>query len=226
MSEHERFDLHVHTRFSPDGRIRIASVVEQLGVAGLKGFALTDHNTVAGHPHLKEIAARYPRYTFLPAVEVSTREGHLLLYGVSESPPIHRPLAETLEWAEARRAVPVLSHPFRWAHGVGRHLAETARVAGIEAMNGHNGEVANAKAELVAARRRISETGGSDAHELNDIGTAFTEFPEGTTGVEEVLECLRRGQCRAAGRSLPAPQRLRLALMTLARRAGRGFRPI
>ena len=226
MNEARRIDLHVHTRFSVDSRIRIASLVEQVGIAGLHGFALTDHNSVAGHPHLKEIALRYPRYTFVPGVEASTREGHVLLYGVSEAPPVHRPLAETLQWAEARGAVAVLSHPLRWAHGVGRRLAETAPVHGIEAMNGHNGEVANAGAELIAARRKVAETGGSDAHELPELGTAYTEFPEGTQSVDDVLEHLRRGQCRAAGRSLPPPQRLRLAVMTLARRAGRGFRPI
>lgn len=226
MTEVQRIDLHVHSRFSVDSRNRLAAIVEQLGVVGLTGFALTDHNTVAGHLHLKELAARYPRYTFVPGVEVSTRQGHLLLYGVTEAPPVHRPIAETLEWAAARGAVPVLAHPFRWAHGVGRRLTEEAPVAGIEAMNGHNGEVANARAELIAARRKIAETGGSDAHELAELGTAYTEFPEGTHTADEVLEHLRRGRCRAAGKSLPPPQRVRLALMTLARRAGRGFRPI
>ena len=59
---------------------------------GCQGFALTDHNTVEGHPALREIAARFPRYRFVPAVEVSTEEGHLLVYGSSELPPI-RPAA-------------------------------------------------------------------------------------------------------------------------------------
>lgn len=223
MSDAERIDLHVHSRFSIDGRSRIAAIVEQIGVAGLQGFALTDHNTVGGHPHLKELALRYPRYVLIPGVEVSTREGHVLLYGVTEAPPRHLPIAETLEWADARGAVTVLSHPFRWAHGVGRRLAGTAPVAGIEAMNGHNGEVANARAELLAANRRLPATGGSDAHELAEVGTAYTEFPAGTSTVDEVLEHLRRGQCRPAGRSLPPPQRVRLAVTTLARRAARGF---
>jgi hypothetical protein len=226
MTEFERFDLHVHSRFSVDSRSRIAAIVEQLGVAGLTGFALTDHNTVAGHPHLKEIAARYPKYVLVPGVEVSTREGHLLVYGVSETPPVHRPLVETLEWVDAHGGVPVLAHPFRWAHGVGRRWAQHAKVAGIETMNGHNGEVANARAELVAARRGLGGTGGSDAHELAEVGTAYTEFPQAVASVEELLEQLRRGQGRGAGRSLLPPRRLGLAIMTFARRVARGFRSV
>jgi predicted metal-dependent phosphoesterase TrpH len=221
-----RLDLHVHGQWSPDSRLRLEAAVDRLGFAGLSGFALTDHNTLAGHAQLRELAARYPMYRFLPCVEVSTLEGHLLVYGVDELPPLHVSLAETVDWVRARGALSVLAHPFRWAHGAGRTAADTARIDGIEAVNGHNGAVANARAELVAARRAVAATGGSDAHDGAGIGRAFTEFPSDVQSLEEVLKAMRTGRTVAGGRSLAFGERLRLSLRTGALRAARGFRPI
>src|SRR5579863_6837482 len=221
-----RLDLHVHSHWSPDSGLTLDQAVDRLGFAGLSGFALTDHNTIAGHRELRTLAERYPMYRFLPGVEVSTREGHLLVYGVEELPPIHAPLSDTLDWVRGRGAVAVLAHPYRWAHGVGGKLAERARVDGIESVNGHNGSVANARAELVAARRSLAATGGSDSHDAAGIGRAYTEFPSEVREVEEMLTALRGAHTTAGGRSLALSERLHLSLRTGVLRAARGFRPI
>ena len=221
-----RLDLHVHSHWSPDSRLSLDAAVDRLGFAGLSGFALTDHNSVAGHRELAALAERYPMYRFVPGVEVSTREGHLLVYGVQELPPIRAPLTETLEWVRAHGGVAALAHPFRWAHGVGGALAQTARVDGIEVVNGHNAAVPNARAELVAARRSVTALGGSDAHDPRGIGRAYTEFPSEVRTVEDILAALRSGHTNAGGRSLGFGERLRLSLRTGLLRAARGFRPI
>ena len=226
MTAEIRLDLHVHSRRSPDSSLTLEQIVARLGVVGLQGFALTDHNSIAGHRDLALLARDYPNYRFVPGVEVSTREGHLLLYGVHELPPIHRPLAETLDWARAHAAVASLAHPFRWAHGVGRALATHAPADALESVNGHNSEIANARAALLAARRTLGETGGSDAHTVAHVGRAFTEFPEDHPNLDDLLEEVRKGRTRALGRSLRLGGRVRLAAWTALLRAGRGFRPI
>jgi predicted metal-dependent phosphoesterase TrpH len=221
-----RLDLHVHSRFSPDSKTPLEAILDHLGVAGLQGFALTDHNTVGGHARLRELAARHPMFRLIPGVEVSTVEGHVLALGVSTAPPAHRPLAETLDWIRDQGGVSSLAHPFRWSHGVGRAAAETARCDAIETMNGHNGPIPNAKAELIAARRGLAATGGSDSHGTAGLGRTFTEFEEGLSTVEDILEALRRGRATAAGKSLGPVARVRGALAVTGRRVLRGFRPI
>ncbi|MFZ1022856.1 MAG: CehA/McbA family metallohydrolase [Thermoplasmata archaeon] len=221
-----RLDLHVHSRSSPDSTLTLGAIADQLGLAGLQGFALTDHNTVLGHAALRELNRQYPRLWFLPGIEVSTQEGHLLVYGLAELPPIYRPLADTLDWVRDRGGIPVLAHPLRWSHGVGRRLAARAPVAAIESVNGHNSTLANARAEVIAARRGIGSTGGSDAHELSDLGRAFTEFPGEVDSLDDILEALRRGRVTGAGDSLTGWGRARLAFRTTRRRLGRGLRPI
>lgn len=226
MTDAFRIDLHVHSRYSPDSRLTLDEIAGRVPYAGLKGFAVTDHNSVVAHRELPALRDRYPGLWVVPGVEVSTQEGHLLAYGIAEAPPAHRPIEEVLEWVERRGGVSVLAHPFRFAHGVGRRVAERVKVSALETVNGHSSAVANAKANLLAARRHLGSTGGSDVHELSDLGRAFTEFPPDVHGTEELLEVLRRGGTGAGGQSLRWPRRLRWGFRTSALRVARGFRPI
>jgi predicted metal-dependent phosphoesterase TrpH len=172
------------------------------------------------------LQAKHPEYLFLPGVEVSTVEGHLLVYGVREAPPPHRPLLETLDWVRAHGGEGVLAHPFRRSHGVGRALAETAPVSALETRNSHNSEMSNLRAEDVAARRNLGATGGSDAHALADLGRAYTEFDPQVATVEDLLEGLRKRTTTSEGKSLNLSGRLRLGLRTGLLLASRAFRPI
>lgn len=226
MTDGVRLDLHVHSRYSPDSRLELDEIAGRLAYAGLRGFALTDHNTVRGHSELAEMRARHAGYLFLPGVEVSTLEGHLLAYGVSEAPPAHQPVVETIEWVRAHGGEAVLAHPFRRTHGVGRRVAESAPVSAIEARNGHNSEIANLRAEDVVARRNLGATGGSDVHVARDLGRAFTEFRADVASVDDLLEDLRRRTTTADGKSLSLPARVRLNFRTSLLRVARGFRPI
>jgi predicted metal-dependent phosphoesterase TrpH len=226
MTDGLRLDLHLHSTYSPDSRLTLETAVGQLGIQGIHGFALTDHNTVAGHGALRAIADRFPQYRFVPGIEVSTLEGHLLVLGVPEVPPLHRPVEETVEWVEARGGVAVPAHPARHSHGIGLALARRLKVAALETLNGHNSEKANLRAALLAAQRQLGETGGSDAHDASAVGRGFTVFPEGVDTVAEVLEELRRRHTRSAGRSLRYGEMARLAVRTVALRASRGFRSI
>ncbi|MCI4329439.1 MAG: CehA/McbA family metallohydrolase [Thermoplasmata archaeon] len=219
-------DLHVHSSYSPDSRLPLEAAVERLGPQGLNGFALTDHNTVAGHGALRALAERYPQYRFVPGIEVSTQDGHVLALGLGEVPPLHRPAADTVEWIEAHGGVAVPAHPARRSHGIGRRLAESLRVSALETVNGHNSELANARAAVIAARRTLGETGGSDAHDVAGVGRAYTVFPEGIETVDHLLEELRRRHTLSAGTSLRYGEMARLALRTIALRASRGFRPL
>jgi predicted metal-dependent phosphoesterase TrpH len=221
-----RLDLHVHSRYSVDSRLSFEKILERVTYQGLQGFALTDHNTTAGLAELKRLQSSYPGFWFVPGVEISTREGHLLAYGVRESPPPGLPLAETVERVTALGGVSVLAHPFRWMHGVGRRVAQDARVQGIEGRNGKNSELANTQAELLAARRSIASIGGSDAHEPKAVGRAFTEFNEEVTTVDDLLEQIRKDETNSAGSSLSFAGRVRSSVRDGLLRAVRGFRPV
>lgn len=79
------YDLHTHSIIS-DGTTRPAEIAAEAAELGLRGFALTDHDTIAGWDEAREAAALHS-IDFLPGIEVTTkheeRSKHLLGYGVS-----------------------------------------------------------------------------------------------------------------------------------------------
>jgi len=227
MTPGRRIDLHVHSKHSPDGEAGIDRLVQRLAELRLDGLALTDHNTVSGHSRLAELARDRPELRLIPGVEVSTREGHLLGYGIHEVPPTDRPVGETIEWVNAHGGVAVLAHPFRRVHGVGGAVAQASRVPAVEVMNGHNGPTANGRARRLAEARSLGATGGSDAHATWDLlGRTWTRFPDGAESLDDLLEALRRGSTSAEGRSAGPLTRARIALRSFGLRVQRGFRPI
>ncbi|MDO3409366.1 PHP domain-containing protein [Saccharibacillus sp. CPCC 101409] len=76
------YDLHMHST-SSDGMNTPAELAELAAERGLAGFALTDHDTVAGVPEAAAAAER-SGLDFAPGVEISTRAGgkdiHMLGY--------------------------------------------------------------------------------------------------------------------------------------------------
>ncbi|MCI4334977.1 MAG: PHP domain-containing protein [Thermoplasmata archaeon] len=226
MSAGLRLDLHVHSEFSPDSHLPVSEIANAVGESGLDGFALTDHMSVAGHAEFVRVHNVHSRLLLLRGVEVSAREGHVLIFGVSEVPPRDLRVEEVIRWAEPRRGVVVLAHPFRWVHGVGGAVARRARVHGIEGRNGGTLRRDNARADRIAGERRVASTGGSDAHRREEVGRAYTEFPPGLRSEAELLDCLRQGSTRGGGASLSWSAKLALTAGNGFKRLGRGFRPV
>jgi predicted metal-dependent phosphoesterase TrpH len=226
MTAGPRLDLHVHSRFSADGRVSVEELVGRLAQLGLGGLALTDHNSTAGLARLAELRRERPGLVLVPGLEVSTPEGHLLVYGVEEGPPTPRSIDATIDWCVAQGGVAVPAHPFRRVHGVGAAVAGRLNVPAVETVNGHNGPRANRRAQALAAQRALGTTGGSDGHAVDEVGRAWTRFPEGVTTLEGALDALRRGKVVAEGRSAGPLSRLRLGVRSFGLRLGRGMRQI
>jgi 3',5'-nucleoside bisphosphate phosphatase len=100
-----RIDLHTHSSAS-DGTDEPAEVMRQAAGAGLDVVALTDHDTLAGHP--AALAALPPGLTLVPGMELSCRSAghsvHLLAYQID---PGHAELArecQAIVTDRARRA--------------------------------------------------------------------------------------------------------------------------
>lgn len=226
MNPPVRLDLHVHSTQSNDSLLPLEEAAREAEAQGLAGFALTDHNSLAGHGALRELRQAHPRLLLLPGVELSAREGHLLVYGVDELPPPGGSLVELLDWARARGAVSAISHPLRFTHGVGRRLAASARTDAIEVLNGHNLRSTNTGAARIAARRGVPVIGGSDAHRPGELGRAATTLADPPGSVEELLRQIRLGRTGVDGRAATWSEVLSVRLGSAERRLRRGLRPI
>lgn len=200
-------DLHVHTAHS-DGMADIPALLDYAeSCTDLDVIAVTDHDDIAGALRARERWAngRY-RFAFVPGVEVTTVEGHILALFVDEPVPCLRPVEETLAAVHRLGGLAVVPHPFTWlTRGLGlRHIRrvlaserEGVHFDGIEVTNGTPaGRQGAAKAKrLNDAEFSLAEVGGSDAHFLPAIGAGYTAFP-GTTPDDlrrAVLERTTRG---------------------------------
>jgi len=218
-------DLHLHTRHSGWQRLRLVDAldcyldpVEAVETAlgrGMDFVALTDHDSIGGW---QEVFARRPdlRGRVIPGVEVeATFPGwglkvHINFLGVDEMR--FRQLEkrrgnayDLLRYAREQRLLAVLNHPLRtlWRKPrLRRFLAEAPDWCdGYEVLNSASPMVGNCAATDLAAlaKEPRAAVGGSDAHTLARIATAWTVAEGETAG--EFLDSVRRGACSAGGRA-------------------------
>lgn len=64
-------DFHTHSTIS-DGRLSATELVDLAYRNGVRVMSLTDHDIVDGLPEAFEAAARYPDFTLVPGIEMST----------------------------------------------------------------------------------------------------------------------------------------------------------
>lgn len=76
-------DLHTHSTIS-DGLLTPTELVHEAAAAGIKYFAITDHDSTDGQAEALAAAEQYPDLTVIPGIEVSTDvpegEVHILGY--------------------------------------------------------------------------------------------------------------------------------------------------
>ena len=193
MSAPGRADLQLHSDLG-DGLAPPEAILDSAERAGLNVIALTDHDDIRGAFVLRDLAARRGSpVEIVTGVEVTTRSGHLLALWIEDELPMFAPLAQTIALIHERGGVAIVPHPlsyltFSIGEGALRslHAADPkCRVDGIELVNpSYAGRVRKARASWLNARLLgAAETGSSDAHHAELVGTAWTEF-EGMTATD------------------------------------------
>ncbi len=217
-------DLHNHTRYSPDSRVSPAELVAVAKRIGLQGIAITDHNAVRGVDEALDAAGA--GFLVIPGTEVSTRDGHVLAYGVSEAIPRDLSVQETVERITALGGVAVAAHPYRFWSGLGAEALGRARFAAFETCNGRTLRRGNARARTEATAARIGQTGGSDSHFLDEVARAVTSVNSGPTDVDGVLQILGKGSTAAQGFDRDAAGTIRYVTKALSEWIFRGMKRI
>jgi hypothetical protein len=72
-----------------------------------------------------------------------------------------------------------------------------AHSAALEKINGRGSEAENAFSARVCDLLAKPATAGTDAHAIKDIGRCATEFDVRIETLEDLIEALRAGKCRA-----------------------------
>jgi predicted metal-dependent phosphoesterase TrpH len=191
-----RADLHVHTIYSSDASIHPKIIVDQLYAHPfIKAVAITDHNTVEGYYKVHELASAYQDILIIPGVEVSSIEGDLIVLGVTELPPRPWTVEKVIDFAREKEALTIAAHPYR-EYGLG-DLTKNHDVDAIEVLNGVSSSHVNKMAENLAKEMGLPGVAGSDAHQVNELWTAYTEV-QASSDVNEILKAIKKGLVRVA----------------------------
>lgn len=215
-------DLHLHTRVS-DGFASIEQLLEWVEHAtDLDVIAVTDHEDISGGLRARELAARRGyRFEVIPGAEITTLQGHVLALFVERDLPSFRGVESTLAMIHDAGGIAIAPHPLSWlTRSVGRRTLDSLWARGEAGVHFDAIELANPSpagvrtgakaARLNAELWRLPATGSSDAHHLEHVGSAWTEFAGRTA--EELRQAIAAGETRAVMRPPPAVPAGRLAL--------------
>lgn len=197
-----RIDLHVHTKHSSDASIQPKTLVDQLYAHPyIKAIAVTDHNTVDGYREVKTLASAYKDILIIPAVEVTTNRGDLILLGVEELPPEPWTVENVIDFARESEGLIVVAHPYR-AYGLG-DTAKNYNIDAIEILNGASAPQVNKQAEQLAKIMGLPGVAGSDAHRIDELWSVYTEV-QASSNIDYILKAIKKGLVRVAstGRSI------------------------
>ncbi len=204
-----RADLHMHTNLG-DGWASPAKVIEVAIARGLNLIAVTDHDHIEGAKRVADLLAQgnYP-LRLITGVEVSTRQGHLLGLFVKKAPKHLRPVEESIDAIKEQGGLVIVPHPFGWlVPSLSRAKIETLLAKGyaIDGIEVFNPTPANSsmRPAVRAANQewKLAETGSSDAHFWQHIGSAYTLFPGSSP--EELRRAILERTVRSGGQELPS----------------------
>ena len=202
----------MHTTAS-DGWPSPRQLVDHVGLCGLDVIAVTDHDTIEGALRAADHAAGRRRLEVVIGEEVSSRDGHIVGLFLERRIRPGMSAAATVHAIHDQGGLAVAVHPF-WrtqrrvrggpVHGVGWLAAELDFDA-IEVENATPGfYLFNQLARRMNLGLGAAELGGSDAHILDAVGRAYTEFPGRTakalrTAIEAGRTAAGRRRYRAVG---------------------------
>jgi hypothetical protein len=141
----------------------------------------------------------------IPGIEVTTKQGHLLVLGVTEIIPAGLDVEETIAIARRMGALLILPHPYHvWRHGVARR--KKAGMFMVDAVESFNSRYivgsANRKAERIALKLGKPCVGGSDAHNARFVGFGLT-YVDAEKTVPAILHAIRAGNVTCGGKQTP-----------------------
>lgn len=198
----KRIDLHVHTRASKDAKGSILEIAKAAKAAGMDGIAITDHDSC---PNLSEVQEAMSETGILvvPGCESTTIEGHVLCIGVTEAPAKGKSLAELSRLVRDQGGVCVASHPLKVLSGIGPtelmvHHKE-GHLSAAEGVNGRDRRFVQDNTIHLLKRLDIPFTGGTDAHFVQDVGTAWTVFEDHVSSTHDVVNAIKSGQIHGDG---------------------------
>ncbi len=171
-------DLHIHTKYSRDASIKPSELIKVAKARGLDGIAVTDHDTTRGWAHFSVV----DDFTVIQGIERTTDHGSIIGLFLNEGIDAYS-FWEAVDQIRSQDGIVVLPHPcdtFRRDTPRIRALDKGLLKAKIDAVEIFNSRCilgrSNDRADRLAEELGKHRLGGSDAHNISEVGRARTRF--------------------------------------------------
>jgi predicted metal-dependent phosphoesterase TrpH len=189
-------DLHVHTKYSGDTDSDAEECVLRAIEVGLSGIAFTEHYSYDASWYVDALREKYgSSIRIFRGVEFSCLEGHCLVFGTNTDKLSlrHQRVMEVVRVVTLNGGIVIPSHPFRGSNSLGERIWTLQGICAVEGHNGCNHRAFNEMAVSAAKTLGLPCTGGSDAHQPDEVGLCYTDFHDEVT-YENFVELLKAGQ--------------------------------
>lgn len=199
-------DLHVHTiKYSKCSLIDPDDAVSMAKKHGMDAICITEHNAIWSREETEQLSEIH-NFLILRGIEVTTREGHILVFGLDSFDKKMKNLETLRLIAKNENAVMFAAHPFRrpiypqrgygdWELTIPVELAANRRifnfVDGLEVFSNRSEPEESLISLKVGQYRNLKTIAGSDAHEFKKVGSSATVFPCNITDESNFIEALR-----------------------------------
>jgi predicted metal-dependent phosphoesterase TrpH len=210
-----KIDLHVHTsKLSPDSRLDPEEAIQAAIALGLDGICFTEHDRAWDLTDISGLSAKYD-FPVFRGVEVMIKEGgEILIFGLNRNFTTVIDIATLRAMALEAKAFMIAAHPFRGfpCHAIDdfEKAAELVlkrpvfdKVDGLEGFNGRNMQGNNTFAVQLARRLTLPDSGGSDAHSVDELAKCVTIFERNIRSEAELIAELKAGRFSGSAYNRP-----------------------
>lgn len=195
-------DLHIHTYpRSKCSNISPQELISEAGKIGLDAICLTEHQVLWSKQEVSELAGESGIRIFA-GNEITTAQGDVLVFGLEKDIQGIIPIQMLKKEVDAAGAFSILAHPFRGFKVFGisdlKMSVEQASkkkalqfVDAIEVKNGKVSDQDNQMAAGVSDLLGLPGTAGSDAHNLDELGTCVMIFENDIANEQELIAELK-----------------------------------
>jgi len=187
-------DIHAHTTFSSCSDLEIGDILENALSRGLDGVCITDHNTMDVRKVVSE-GIQDNGLCVIIGMEYDSPEGDFLIFGPFEDIRPGMSARELLHHVHSSGGVAIAAHPFREERPVSERFLISGMVDAVEAVNGRNSDLENAKIQAWLRRYPHVRSGGSDAHSLPELGSVATSIGMPVRTREDFILAVKSGLC-------------------------------
>ena len=209
------FDTHLHTNYySSCSVVTPEELIQQAVQLRLDGIAITEHGIrwpEEKFDGLRRLADTHG-LVLINGQEVHTytpqngMEGEFLVFGVNKSLGSDFSARQLVERVHGEGGILIAAHPYKWSrHGRQRYYGAGDRVYeleldAIEFYHPHHDEESLKKVRQAMETLGLPGTGGSDAHQVQAVGSCVTLFAVEIRSEEDFIREIRAGRIQAEKR--------------------------